>query len=107
MTKECRNCGAQLEDEARFCKSCGESVSYYTSQPIANQQFDENPADEKSYTAHLVIGIVGGMIIPLIGIIMGIYLYTRKDEKAKKYGQIVFLAALFFWVLWYLSSMWI
>lgn len=105
MTKQCRECGTELEDGARFCKKCGASVSYYTSQPIPNQQVYQNPADEKSYTAHLIIGIVGGLLIPLIGIIMGIYLYTRKDPKAKKYGEIVFVAALVFWGLWYVSGM--
>ena len=105
MTKQCRNCGAELRDNDRFCEKCGASVSYYTSQPAHPQQTYVPPADEESYTKHLAAGIVASAFMPLAGYIMTIYLYTRKSQKAKNNAKIVLVAAVFFTVIWYFINM--
>ena len=105
MTKQCRECGAELIDDARFCKNCGASVSYYASQPEHPQQTYVPPIDEESYNKHLAAGIVASAFMPLAGYLMTVYLYTRKSQKAKNNAKIVLVAAIFFTVIWYFINM--
>lgn len=91
MTKICRECGEQLEDSASFCKKCGADVSEFM--PPAQ-------ADEKSYTEYLIVGILGSAFVPLVGMAVGIWLYTRKTPNAKRNGKIVFAAGIIAWILW-------
>lgn len=104
MTKFCPNCGEQLIDDAKFCKSCGKKIDtdeYVQSAP-AQQQFTP-PVVEKDYKWIALIGGIAGIIIPLIGIIVGIYLYTRKDSsKAKSYAAAVLGVSLFVWIVSFL-----
>ena len=52
-------------------------------------------AEEKSHTLAIVLGAVFAFLIPIIGIIFGVYLMTRKDsEKAKTYGIGIILLAV-------------
>lgn len=55
-------------------------------------------AEEKSHTLATVLGFLFAILIPIIGIIFGIYLMTRNDsENAKKYGIIIILVAVIIW----------
>ena len=52
-------------------------------------------AEEKSHTLATVLGFIFALLIPIIGIIFGIYLMTRSDsENAKKYGIIIILVSV-------------
>lgn len=58
------------------------------------------PAAEKSHTLALVLGIVFDFLIPIIGIIIGVYLYTRKDSSnAKTHGLIVIALGIIIWAV--------
>ena len=94
MVKYCKNCGEALVDGASFCKSCGKPVNETPAQ--VPQTFYQ-----KDYTISLIIGIFGGFLVPLIGIIIAIFLYTRKDsDKSKQYAGIVAAAAIIGFIYW-------
>ena len=95
MTKYCPTCGEELPDEANFCKSCGSSIN-----GTPGAQVPPRPLTEKSYTAAIVIGYVCAIFIPIIGLIVGIYLVTRKDsEDAAKHGKFVIVLAVLVWLI--------
>ena len=84
MSIFCPFCGEELVDNAKFCKNCGKNVESYG----------------KSHTLATVLGFIFSILIPLIGIIIGIYLYTRKDSpKAKRYGLLVIVLGVVVWII--------
>ena len=102
MTKYCPACGEELIDAARFCKNCGASLDephqMGNTHQENTQQFME--ASEKSHTAAIVIGYVMAILIPLVGLIIGIYLLTRNDSSnAKRHGKYVLIVTLVVWIL--------
>lgn len=100
MTKFCPSCGEELVDNANFCKSCGANLN--SNAPRAD--IPERPAVEKSYTIHIIVAYALALLIPLLGIIMGIYLMTRNDsESAKKHGKIAFIISVAFMAISFLS----
>lgn len=100
VSKFCPNCGEKLADEANFCKNCGKDLSRY--QKIFNDSSNHNVPQysEKSHTAATVLGFVFAVLIPIIGIFIGIYLITRDDSKsAKRYGKIIIVLAVIVWII--------
>ena len=96
MTKYCYACGEELVDDAKFCKSCGANVV----DGAQRASVPERPVTEKSYTAFIVIGYIAAVLIPLIGIIIAIYLLTRKDsDDANRHGKYMIIVAAAVWAL--------
>ncbi|WP_458404764.1 hypothetical protein [Methanobrevibacter sp.] len=55
-------------------------------------------AEEKSHTLAIVLGVIFAFLIPIIGIVFGIYLMTRNDsENAKTYGVGIMLLSVVIW----------
>ena len=103
MSKFCPFCGEELVNEAKFCKNCGKDISSYTN--IGNGQSAGGSytpqVSENSHTLALVLGILSAIFIPIIGLIFGIYLVTRKDNpNAKTYGIVVIALSV---VVWFIS----
>lgn len=97
MTKFCPKCGEQLVDEAKFCKNCGANIETITTS--TNMGYDV-PVVEKSHTLAIVVGYIGAILIPIVGVALGIYLYTRNDsEKAKRHGTFILIIAVVVWIL--------
>ena len=93
MSKFCPNCGEELADTAKFCKSCGGTVP--------DKAYTEDNYVENHKTA-IIIGYVCAFIFPLIGLIVSIYLFTRKNSsKASKHGKYILAITL---VVWFLSA---
>lgn len=73
----CENCGAKLEDNAKFCQNCGEIVS---------SNYEETNGALKIPAG--VFGIFGGLAI-LLGIIFGLMNYTdTKTQDAETYSTL-------------------
>lgn len=93
MSKYCPACGEELEDRARFCKSCGTNINDATTSD--NEQFTRPPAPKKNHSLLTLIGFVSALIIPIVGIIVGIYLFSRDDgSKYKVYAILIIVLAL-------------
>lgn len=101
MTKYCPACGEELIDAAKFCKNCGAEID--NPQKTTNT-YQENrrqyiELSDKNYTIAIVVGYVMAILIPLIGLIIGIYLITRDSSRVKKHGKFVLIVTVVVWTL--------
>ena len=74
--KKCLHCAEDIQDEAIKCKHCGANIS----EEYNNSRYGVSKSD---YAKYIIITI----LIPLAGIIMGIYFMTKDDPKTKKMGE--------------------
>ena len=105
MSKFCPFCGEKLVDEAKFCRNCGKSLENvnFAQQSQNTTQF-EVPIVEKDHTVMIILGYVFAILIPLIGLIISIYLLTRKDStKANRHGKYALIITIIVWFLSFLS----
>ena len=107
----CPSCGAEKKDGSKYCHNCGyefkavESGANQNSSLNADLNQSPNPAVETSENSHTlakVLGYIFAILIPLIGIILGIYLWTRNEENAKKHGKIIIGLSIVIWFISYL-----
>ena len=75
----CPSCAAENPDGAAFCGSCGKPMP--GAQPVPPT---ESPATPKQVTDATKYGVIAAsLIIPLIGIGMGLF-YLQSDNSARK-----------------------
>lgn len=87
-------------DDAKFCKNCGATFKGNAH----SAGVPEPPVYEKSYTVHIIVGYILDIIFPLLGLILGIYLMTRKDsETANTQGKYVLIVAILIMAISFLS----
>lgn len=107
----CPSCGAEKKEGSKYCHNCGYEFKTVESganqDPSSNAELNQspNPAVETSENPHTlakVLGYIFAILIPLIGIIFGIYLWSRNEENAKKHGKIVIGLSIFIWIISYL-----
>lgn len=103
MSKFCPSCGEELIDNAKFCKNCGMNLETKEENPYPkeeiNQQFSV-PTVENDHKIAVILGYALAILIPFFGIIVGIYLITRKDsENAKKHAKYVLVLSVVIWLL--------
>ena len=93
MSRYCPSCGEELDERAKFCKSCGTPLGEEAASN--NEQFTRPPAAKKDHSLITLIGFVSALIFPIIGIIIGIYLFSRNDgSKYKAYAIAMIVLAL-------------
>ena len=106
----CPFCGYPNPDEADYCVKCGTPLIFKSQfegdhtamNPIVIQ--NEVPNDRQDSEVHktsallIFLGYIFSILGGLIGLIIAIYLSTRKDPTARKHGHIQ-LAILGFYVL--------
>ena len=95
----CPLCGYPNPDEADFCVKCGTPLMFIKSQqsstsigPIIIQKTttgDSASTQSNGFMKWIIIfGYLFSILGGLIGLIIAIYLVTRKDPNAKKHGMI-------------------
>lgn len=106
MSKFCPKCGEKLTDEAKFCKNCGTSLENRQANTQNFQQTRQNyhvQTVENEHKAATIIGYICAVLIPLFGLIFGIYLVTRNDSnKANRHGKIMIGVAVVIWIISFL-----
>ena len=113
MVKFCDKCGSELKNEnAKFCDKCGAEINnsadntennnlpHVTCPKCGNNiPFGENrclkcgSSLEDNKTA-VIVGYIVAVIGSIFGLIPGIYLLTRDNEKSKKQGIIICLISI-------------
>ena len=83
----CKNCGQQIEDNAKWCTSCGASQDV--------EAVAEKPADKGGFLWGLL-----GCCIPLVGLILFLVWKDNKPKTAKSAG----IGAIVGVVLWIICS---
>lgn len=104
----CPLCGYQNPDEADFCVKCGTPLLFknqFEKNPNSTNQVIINTGNIKkvtnsnhSQTSRLIIylGYFFSILGSIIGLIIAVYLITRKDRTAKKHGYIQLAIILFY-----------
>ncbi|MDO5860239.1 zinc ribbon domain-containing protein [Methanobrevibacter sp.] len=105
----CPLCGFKNPDEADFCVKCGTPLLFKNQfenaekvKPIVIQKSVSTGGKSNSgQTSRLLIyiGYFFSIMGSIIGLIIGLYLITRKDPYAKKHGYIQMAIVLFYLVL--------
>jgi len=108
MVKFCDKCGHELKNEnAKFCDKCGAEVKISTNQTnngaattggtvICPHCGQATPMEQEvcvqcgSYlednTIAIIVGYIVTFLIPILGLIPGIYLLTRDNKKSRIQG---------------------
>ena len=68
-----------------------------------NQNSVPNVQSENSYTISKILGYICAILIPLFGVIFGIYLITRDEEDAKKHGKLIIGLSIVIWILSFIA----
>jgi len=110
----CPNCGSKNKDDAQFCESCGTKIGLMGTQPSpASQQAATTPPPSyhgesgKPSTIIVVLGYIFALLGGLIGIILGLYLYSKDNHEAKTHGRNILIIAAVMMVLGILISGWV
>lgn len=108
--KYCPKCGSQVRNNTKFCQKCGakfpedtlnlEYCSYCgfnipngaTKCPKCGKYSNVEVNDE--HTLAIVIGYIFSFLIPLAGIVAGIYLVTQKNKDVHIHGIIISIIAI-------------
>ena len=80
----CKHCGNNIPDNAVVCMKCG----------VATDNFNK----EKKKDAPIVAGYLCAFLLPVVGIIVGIYIMVKYEEIA--HGIAMVLISLFAWAVW-------
>ncbi|MDO5814377.1 MAG: zinc-ribbon domain-containing protein [Methanobrevibacter sp.] len=100
----CPSCGEELVENAKFCKSCGKEIRQTeTNTDTVHTGEYHVPTVEKSYKFAVILGYALAVLIPILGIVIAIYLYTRKDsENANRHAKFILIVAA---IIWFISFM--
>lgn len=79
--KYCVNCGFELEENQAVCLNCGKLVE------------EKNKTKDSSMT-FAIIGIVGGLLIPLLGWIFGGMGISKANENKNDTARILSILAI-------------
>ena len=108
MSKFCPSCGEELVDTAKFCKNCGMNLE--TKEETKNTAGTQQTAPryevqkvENDHKIAVILGYICAILIPLFGLIFGIYLVTRNDsDGANMHGKFIIGLALLIWFISFL-----
>lgn len=108
----CPLCNYSNPEEADFCVKCGSPLIFKNQNeinegslnPIIIQRKISSDAANYNDTPHtsrllIVLGYIFSILGGLLGLIIAIYLISRKDPVAKKHGRIQLLIFIFYLIL--------
>ena len=103
----CPSCGAERKEGSKYCHNCGYDFGNVGAEVNLNsntntqatQNSIPNVQSENSYTFSKILGYLCAILIPLFGLIFGVYLYTRAEDNAKKHGKIIIGLSIFIWAI--------
>jgi len=114
----CRNCGKEIAADAKFCSNCGALTSTQqlpptsptpSQQPVSQRQvtlsFPPIPS-QPPMNILVVLGYVFAILGGLVGMVIGLYLSTRKDPICKKHGELILGLSSLMFVIW-ISAAWL
>lgn len=94
----CPNCGSKNKEDSQFCESCGTKLDEVGATTGAQQV----PPSQKAYnqeevnkpsTVLVVLGYIFALLGGLIGIVIGLYLYSKDNHAAKSHGRNMLIIA--------------
>lgn len=85
----CKNCGKEIDDKAVICVHCG------VPQSSVHPAQSNNPDAERKATG---AEIAASILIPIVGVIMGIVYLAQGKKKA---GTTALIAGIIAWLAYY------
>lgn len=109
---KCSKCGAENPDEARFCGKCGEGLA---AEPQARPEPPEGPPLKQAAPGADVglppvaggvnlLVILGTIIVPMVGIILGVIYLNDADPRKKSAGKLWLALGVGMMVVWCIGS---
>ena len=119
MSSFCDQCGNELKNvNAKFCDKCGakiikqntndnsenitETICPHCAKPISvGEKICPNCGLDVQMENNLVAVLIGYItlwIVPIISLIIGIYLLTRKNNKSKTHGVFLIIFTILCWI---------
>ena len=102
----CPLCGFENPDEADYCVKCGTPLIFknqmqnnsYINPVVIEKTIPQEPQPQRSRFSSLLVllGYILSILGGIIGLIIAIYLVTRKDRSLKKHGYIQLAIFLFY-----------
>lgn len=81
----CPACGTENPDDARFCGSCGKSLQVGPKPSEPPAKVVDLSGQEETVSDGLKYGVMAAsLLIPFIGIGMGIYYLVKGESESKK-----------------------
>ena len=106
----CPSCGAERKEGSKFCHNCGYDFNKFDSakgnsnsnlnnststSTVSSNPNVEVPENKNSHGVAKVLGYIFAVLIPIIGIIIGIYLLMSENQDVHKHGKyIIFIGAV-------------
>lgn len=96
----CPSCGQSNPDEAKFCGKCGATMAAAAA-PKTSQPTADAPKDTGAVTQGMKTGmIVASIVLPLIGIVMGIIYMMDANPEKKQAGKLWLIIGIVAAVVW-------
>lgn len=104
----CPSCGAEKKEGSKYCHNCGYEFKTIESQASQgtgsdaqlNQSYDPNVGtNQNPHTLAKILGYVFAILIPLIGLIIGVYLWRCNEEEVHKHGLAIIGLSIFVWFI--------
>lgn len=96
----CPKCGQQNPDEAKFCGKCGAAVSAAPA-PGVNRLVPDTAKGTGAVTPAMKNGmIVGSIILPIVGIVVGIIYLLDDNPEKKEAGKLWLIIGIIAAVVW-------
>lgn len=105
----CKSCGREIDDQAKFCSSCGEAVER---DEFTEMFHSDTNKKSKNYNTELLLGIlavifsalnyIGVFFVHLVGITLGvitIILVNRDKKEGVEYSNAGYITGILGFVL--------
>lgn len=85
----CKYCGTQIDNEAKFCISCGSSVSNSKAETVkaADGQALYSQSNAQDFNVNNTGLNILSFLIPLVGLILYAVFYSKEPVKANGVGK--------------------
>lgn len=91
--KKCPFCKEEIQSEAIKCKFCGSNLLEVT---------NTSSISKSDYTKYIILAI----LLPVVGLIMGIVFMTKPSSEEKKAGESILVWSILFMIVWGILGYW-
>jgi uncharacterized membrane protein YvbJ len=93
--KRCPFCAEEIQNDAIYCKHCQSSLNTHPTKRNRNQKI--SAGEHESYGTITILSI----LLPIVGIIIGIVYLTKNDPLDKKLGEHAIAFSILFTIIWF------